>query len=105
MFDMDSVPQSTAIAKSLTPQQRRLWQKVTNSPASARNRYGRIRAEYLATAWPGGTDAVGWRTLVRVTIWRINRRFERRRIPVRILGKPGRATGGYVVVSTKERAA
>lgn len=98
------IPQSSQIAKHLTPVQREVWQKLMTAPPEALNADGRIRADYIATAWPGGTDALGWANLVRVTIHSLNKRLARRRIPVRIVGQKGQR--GYRIVAVEsERAA
>lgn len=104
-MNSDIVPQSSMIVNSLTPQQARVWQRLTSAPPEARNADGRVRADYLAEAWPGGATLPGWRNLLRVTIYSLNHNLATQH--VRVVGRVGGSgpnAGGYAVVTTRERA-
>lgn len=99
----NSLPRNSAIGKSLTRQQRRVWCELTTAPPEALTPAGRVPTAYLATAWPDDiTQGVGWQNLIRVTIYGINQRLKPH--GVRIVGAHA-GPGGYVIVTTKERTA
>lgn len=99
----NSIVNSPVIVKTLTPQQRQLWQRLTSAPSDALTRRGYIRTSYLAEAWPGGTCAIGWQGLVRVTIYQMNQRLARH--GVKVVGARGGGDGGYVVTVVERQAA
>ena len=105
-MNSDIIPHSAWIVNSLTPQQARVWQRLTSAPPEARNADGRVRADYLAEAWPGGATVPGWKNLLRVTIHGLNHKLEPHSIRVAgHVGGSGPRAGGYEVIVGKERAA
>ena len=105
-MNSDIVPQSSMIVNSLTPQQARVWQRLTSAPPEARNAAGHIRAAYLADAWPGGATLPGWQRLLYVTIHNLNRNLAPHGIRVAgHVGGSGSRAGGYEIIVGKERAA
>lgn len=90
---MSRIPQTDLIIKSLTPQQRRIWHKL-----SCWDGDDYIPADYLATAWGRDTTSlIGWRRNLHVTIHNMNKRLAPHGLAVR--GKAnGAPRGGYRVV-------
>lgn len=67
------IPNERTIVNALTPQQRRVWQRLSNPPAEAVTPDGYIRTDWLARTW--GDILPGSPTLIQVTVHHMNKRL------------------------------
>lgn len=93
------IPHRHELVKSLTPQQRRVWQRLRTAPVTpgALTPEGGIRADWLAQAW-GDPSLPGALSLLYVTVHKMNVRLA----PWGIRIRGSRARHGYRVVCESE---
>ena len=93
---MNSIAQNGRLVQSLSEQELKVWQVALAYPVGED---GIIPTEALAEAWPGGTNALAWETLLYATVCRLNSKL--RPFGLRLKGiQGGRKPGsrGYRIV-------
>lgn len=88
-----SIAQDRRLVQSLSDQERRVWEAALAYPVGENDI---IPTEALAEAWPGGTNALSWESLLYSTICRLNSKL--RPFGLRLKGVKGSNRSGYRIV-------